>query len=286
MPDSILNCDDAAAADVVLIGAPYDGTSSFGKGADQGPSAIRECLNRQIEFYDRVSKTTPVEELKIAFLSLNDLASCSPEQMVEELEREYSLHSGKFRVLLGGEHSVTNAPLRHFSSESQSITVVQIDAHADLREDDSDYASSPAGKYAHCSVMKRAYDLGFNLVQVGVRTYSREERELFSDQRINVFEWSQEKPEISVIIEAIPTEKIYLTIDADGLDPAHMPATGTPVPGGLEWHYCNDLIQRLFQRKTVIGADIVEVAPRTEDVLTEYAAAQLCYTLIGCYLAK
>lgn len=284
VPDSIINCPDPASADVVLLGAPYDGTSSFGKGADRGPGAIVGCLDRQIEFYERVSGTEPTSELKISYQAVEGLAQVAPGEMVERLTQTYAGLAGKFVLLLGGEHSVSNAPFRHFAAQSGQITVVQIDAHADLRQDDSDYNDEPHGHFAHCSVMRRAYDLGYHLVQVGIRAYSSEEQELFSASRIKVFEWSGHTPSVEEIICAIPTSKVYLSIDVDGLDPACMPATGTPVPGGLDWYYTLELIRHLFQKKEVISVDIVEVAPRAQDQLTEYAAAQLCYTLIGCWL--
>ncbi len=264
-----------------MIGAPYDATSSFGKGADRGPAAIRACLDRQIEFYDRLSGLSPANGLKIAYVE-TQLAGLSPERMVHVLEEEYRRHEGKFRMILGGEHSVTNAALRYFAPLGREVTVVQIDAHADLRESDADYSDNPAGRYAHCAVMRRAFEAGYRLVQVGIRAYSEEERALFQEESIRVFEWSQHPASILEIMAAIPTVEVYLTIDADGLDPAHMPATGTPVPGGLDWHFCNEFIRRLCAEKEIIGADIVEVAPREGDVLTEYAAAQLCYSIIGC----
>jgi agmatinase len=283
MPDSLINCSDPAEADVVLLGVPFDGTSSFGKGADRGPEAIKACLDTQIEFYERVSQSSPVEELQIAYVPVTCSTSMSPGEMVEHVAAAYGRYDGKLRVILGGEHSVTNGALLHFAAEAPSVTVVQIDAHADLRIDDSDYSDSPAGDFAHCSVMRRAYEHGYKLVQIGIRAYSADEMALFREPGIRVFEWGGQEPSIGEIIAAIPTEKVYLTIDADGLDPAHMPATGTPVPGGLSWRYTNELLRALCGQKTLIGADIVEVAPREGDSLTEYAAAQLCYTLIGCW---
>jgi len=131
-------------------------------------------------------------------------------------------------------------------------------------------------------VMRRAHELGYRLVQVGIRAYSAEERALFGDPRIRVFEWGQDAPPIEEIIGAVTGEEVYLTIDVDGLDPAVMPATGTPVPGGLGWYYTLSLIKELCRRKRLVGADIVEVAPRSADALTEYAAAQLAYSIIAC----
>jgi agmatinase len=117
---------------------------------------------------------------------------------------------------------------------------------------------------------------------VGVRAYAKEEMDFARQNGHAVFEWGQgPAPEPAVIVEAISTDRVYLTVDVDGLDPACMPATGTPVQGGLEWYYAMDLLRELFRRKNVIGADVVEVAPRPFDVLTEYGAAQLCYSMLA-----
>ncbi len=281
MADSIINSDDPSKSDILLIGANFDRTSSFGKGSDKGPKAIIECLHTQIEFYERFSGTSPVEKKKIAYLDLGEMNELTPEKMVETLKEALRQHANSLPIIIGGEHSITNGPLQYFKDDASNVTIVQIDAHCDLREDDSDYNDTPWGKLAHCSVMKRGFDLGFNIVQVGIRAYSANEKEFFSHERVKVFEWREKEHEISSILSAIKTEKVYLTIDADGIDPAYMPATGTPVQGGLSWYYALDLINALCKSKTIIGADLVEVAPRPNDTLTEYGAAQIIYTIIG-----
>jgi len=279
--DSIINCPRAEEAQVVLLGASYDRTSSFAKGADRGPAAIRACLDTQIEFYDRASAGSPARELRIAWIDVAGLEELDPEAMVERLAAEYARHGPRLRALIGGEHSVSNAAFRALAARAGEITVLQIDAHADLRQDDSDYNDRPWGRYAHCSVMRRAHELGYPLVQVGLRACSEEERALFADPRITAFEWGRRIPAVEEIVDAIPTAGVYVTLDADGLDPACMPATGTPVPGGLEWYYTLELLAAVARSREIVGFDLVEVAPRAGDVRTEYAAAQLVYSLIG-----
>jgi agmatinase len=278
---AIINRDRAEDADVVLIGARYDRTASFGKGADRGPAAIVNCLAEQLELYDRVSETSPAEQVGIAYVDAGDLNALEPEAMVDRLHDEYQRHANRFRVLIGGEHSVSNAAFRAFAPRADQTTILQVDAHADLREDDSDYNPTPHGIYAHCSVMKRAHDLGFPLLQVGLRVYSSAERELFGDPRVTVFEWGSTEPPVAEIVSAIKTENVYLTLDVDGIDPAHMPATGTPVQGGLSWYYLIDLLRAVSRAHRLVGADVVEVAPRAEDSRTEFGAAQLVYSLVG-----
>lgn len=276
----IIRCADPNGADLILLAAGYDRTASFGKGAVEGPAAILRCFE-QLELYDRVSDSIPCELLSIAQVEVADLNRLTPQQMVEQLTVVYESYSNAFRLLLGGEHSVTNAPLCAFADHAEEITVVQIDAHADLRDDDADFEAQPHGRYAHCSVMRRALDLNYRLCQVGLRAYSHREKELFSHPNVNCFEWSAAPASVETILDSIQTESVYLTIDVDGLDPSVMPATGTPVPGGLDWYTTVDLLDRLTARHRLVGADLVEVAPRQGDAQTEYNAAQLAYTLIG-----
>ena len=294
MIDSIINCDVVGLADTVILGAGYDATASHLKGAVNGPSAIIKSISEDIEFFDIHSKTEPGYLYKIAAENLGNLNHLDPEKMVEFVSENYRklIDMKKFTVLLGGEHSVSLGALRAFSDKlnPKDVTILQIDAHPDLRDDDSNSnpnQSSPS-KFAHACVMRRAHELGFNIVQVGIRSYSKEEYEFFTrEKNITVFEWSEgKKHSIEEIIKAIKTKKIYISIDIDGFDPAHMPATGTPVPGGIEWYFGSDLILSLINKKDLIGADIVEVSPRPNDVLTEYAAAQLCYKIISSQLLK
>ena len=276
----ILRCEDPNLADLLIIGAGYDRTASFGKGAIDGPRAILDSFE-QLELYDRVSDSIPCELLSIGKVEVADLNELSAQQMVERLTVVYESYSNAFRLLLGGEHSVTNAPLCAFADHADAITVVQIDAHADLREDDSDFEAQPHGRFAHCSVMRRALDLNYKICQIGVRAYSHRERALFDHPDVTTFEWSSSPASAETIIDSIKTECVYLTIDVDGLDPAVMPATGTPVPGGLDWYTTLQILERLTVRHRLVGADIVEVAPRAGDSQTQYNAAQLAYSLIG-----
>lgn len=288
---STLNCNDFKKSDFVLVSANYDKTSSFGKGADKGPRAIIECLDQQIEFFNRRTGMSPAKTKKIAHLDLGNLNKLSPEKMVSKIKSVYSdvLKAGTFPILLGGEHSVSNGPFQTFASREnpKKITILQIDAHFDLRNNDSDYNNRPFGKYAHSAVMRRAVELGFKTVHVGIRAYSKEEYEFAKARRLKFFEWGLGPvPPVGKIVNAIPTERVYLTIDADGIDPAHMPATGTPVQGGLEWRYFAELLEAVFKKRTVIGADLVEVAPKPNDSLTEYGAAQICYDMISFVCAR
>ena len=288
MSNSIINTKKQSEANVVIVSAAYEKTASSRKGTVHGPKAIIKCLDTKLEFFDRKFKCEPNQFIKTAHIDLGNISKLTPEKALAKIttECEKLVSQNKFVLLLGGEHSVSlglfQALAKHI--DPKDTTIVQIDAHCDLRDTDGDYSSHPS-KYAHSCVLHRVNELGYKLVQIGIRTYSVDEYNYFSDLKnnITVFEWGNNKkiPDISEILKSITTKNVYLTIDVDGFDPTFMPGTGTPVQGGLEWWYGMELIERLINEKNLIGADIVEVSPMRDSVLTEYGAAQLCYTIIS-----
>jgi agmatinase len=289
MAEYLINHKDPRTADVVLLAAPYDKTSSYGKGADQGPRALRHSFNTQLEIYERFTRTRPADTIKIAFDNSLKIASLRPELMIKQVAPKFLTYykAGKFVILVGGEHSVSLGPFQALSAYAENTTIVQIDAHADLRASDADYNDINPTKYAHACVMRRAIeDHGFKTVQVGIRAYSHYELAYMQKHKLTVFEWGIKKHSIQSIIKSIKTRNIYLTIDIDGIDPAFMPATGTPVQGGLDWYYTIELICELFKKKNVLAADVVELAPRKDDHGTEYGVAQLCYLMMGSLTKK
>jgi agmatinase len=259
---SIINEKEHEKADVIVFSLPYDKTASSHKGTVKGPSAIIDCLDNQIEFFDRKYKVDVTDYIKISHKQLKKLNILSPKKAFEKIRRKARqlVKKGKFIFTLGGEHTVSYGVLDALATKynPKEVTILQIDAHCDLRNNDSDYSTKPT-QYAHSAVMRRASELGYNLVQVGIRTYSKEEFDYFSN---------------------IETEQVYISIDVDGFDPSVMPGTGTPVPGGLDWDYGMKLIEKTIERKELIGADIVEVIPQSGNVITEYSAAQLFYSMI------
>jgi agmatinase len=293
--DSIINCKNHEEADCVFLTANYDRTSSLGKGAEKGGQAIIKCLEEDIEFLDRYTLRETGYEFKISQLDLGVSNEMLPEKMMEKVSSEYSnlIKNDRLLFLLGGDHSVSIGALDAISKKinPNDTTILQIDAHCDLRDSDANANpdQSHVSKYAHCCVMRRAFDLGFNIVQVGVRSYAKEEYDFFQDHsdKIKVFEWGKgENPAIDEIIKSIKTENIYISIDVDGIDPAHLPSTGTPIPGGLEWYYAVNLLRRLVQEKNAVGFDLVEVIPKKDEVQTQFGAAQLCYNIISTQLFK
>ncbi|MBI2647215.1 arginase family protein [Candidatus Woesearchaeota archaeon] len=181
-------------ADVLLLGIPYDKTSSFGKGADKGPEAILNCLDTQIELYERFTKWSPAKKLKIVSLLLPHITDKEPETMVKEVSSEIKKHFGKYKfiIALGGEHSISIGIFDALSKKLSDITILQIDAHLDLRDDDSDYNLNPS-KFAHSCVMKRGLDMGLKLVSVGARAYADFELKTALQNNVAVFEWPREE---------------------------------------------------------------------------------------------
>jgi len=287
MIDTVINTKKLKDADVVIVSAPYEKTASSRKGTINGPKEVIKCLDGKLEFFDRDYKCEPHKIIKTGLLNLSNISKLSPEGALKKITKECEnlVKNSQFVFLLGGEHSVSlglfHALAKHHNPKD--VTILQIDAHCDLRNDNSDYPHDSVSKLAHSCVMRRASELGYKLVQVGIRTYSIDEYKYFTNPKNNVkvFEWSTNKhPTTTEILKSIKTKHVYLSIDVDGFDPAYMPGTGTPVQGGLEWWYGMELIQKLIKEKNLIGADIVEVSPMRDSVLTEYGAAQLVYTII------
>ena len=286
MTPSIINSQLSDSPDITILTAKYDDTSSYVKGASHGPDKVLECFHSQLEIFDRVHKKLTSYLLKIAHEDLGELNGSRPEDVFSRIKSVYKevLDMGSFPILIGGEHSVSIGALSALAEkvDPTTVTVVQVDAHFDLRDDDSDYNEHPT-KFAHSAVMRRIHEMGFNLVQIGIRSYSKEEYDYAYSHpdTISVFEWGSKIPTVSDIISTVKTKDVYFTVDIDGIDPAQLPGTGTPVPGGLEWYYFFNLMNELFTQRHVLGADVVEISPQKEFVVTEFGAAQIAYTMCG-----
>lgn len=279
---------DIKNQDGLILGVGYGQSFSFRGGAEDGPSAIIDCFDNNMEIFDRFTRNEPYNILNFGYYELKDINKLSPEKMVEELSSFYVSNKDKFILMLGGDHSVSIGPFDALSKvyDPKEVTILQIDAHPDLRDNPGDYKEKYS-KFDHACTMRRACEMGFKTVQVGLRTISMYDYEYINENKLKVFEWGRGKvPSVKKIINSIKTDKVYLTFDIDGLDPKHAPATGTPIPGGLDWFYTLELIRELILRKKLVGADIVEVAPFDDDVLTQYSAAHLCYNIISYSLLK
>lgn len=294
MTQSIINSEDKLLADVLIISAPYDKTASFHKGTADGPRKIIECLNTQIEFFDKRYGVESTDKIAVAHQEISGLENLEPKDAHTAVVNSCMEAKNKLIFLLGGEHSMSFGSLKALAKKHnpKDITIFQIDAHCDLRIDDSDYTNDTPTEYAHSSVMRRAHEMGYKLVQVGIRAFSKDEYGYFTKNKktITTFPWGKTKangeliiPSIQKILSSIKTKKVYISIDVDGIDPAYMPGTGTPVQGGLEWWYTLKLLEKIIEKKNLVGADIVEVSPMAGNVLTEYGAAQIVYNMINTF---
>lgn len=271
---------DYETSRVVVLPVPFERTTSYGKGTAGGPAAII-AASHQVEFYDVELRAEPCQQ-GIATLppfapEAFDLEEALAEIQAEALEH---LRAGKFLVTLGGEHSLTLAPVRAAAEVYGEIGVLQFDAHADLRDS---YEGTP---FSHACVMRRIVDDGLAIAAVGLRAVSAPEAALIEQRRLPVI-WGQQLDRAGELfddlLDALP-EQVYLTFDVDFFDPAILPATGTPVPGGGLWWPTLALLRRLFQRKQVVAMDVVELAPAPGLHACDFLAAQLIYKCLG-YLA-
>lgn len=279
---------NAKEYDGIILGAGYGQSFTYRGGAENGPKKTIECLNNNLEIFDRFTLNEPDKILKFKYFELKNINKKTPENMVQEIEDFYLRHKRKFILMLGGDHSVSIGAFSYFARnfDPTEITILQIDAHPDLRDNPGDYKKKYS-KIDHACPMRRAVEFGFKTVQVGIRTISIYDYEFIKKNKLKVFEWGRGRvPTTGEIIRSIKTKKVYLTFDMDGLDPAHAPGTGTPIPGGLEWHYTLKLIRELSLARDIVGADIVEIAPTKDDILTPYSAAHLCYNIFSYKLMK
>ena len=264
----------------VIQPVPYEHTSSYLAGSAKGPGAIISA-SQFVELYDEELDTETFRQCGIATLpALKFSKSTVDAKAVELIEKSTDrlLNDGKYVVSLGAEHTVTYGFVKSFAKKYKNLTVLQIDAHSDLRQ------SYHNNIYSHASVMKRIHDMGINLVQIGIRAQCIEEAQLIkSSKKINTFYAHTIRNDAKWMSKALAacTENVYLTIDADGFDPSIMPAVGTAEPRGLFWEETLQFLKQVIQKKNVVGFDIVECAPMKGNILSEYTLAKLAYRLIG-----
>lgn len=255
-----------------LLPVPYDGTSTFVKGADKGPQAILDASD-SIELYDVQYQ---YEAYKAGIYTDHFAYNLStPDLMVESVYQRvrHFLQKGKRIGLLGGEHSVSVGSIKAMSEQYDSLTVLQFDAHADLRDEYHDSA------FNHACVMRRAQSYA-NVVQVGIRNVCVEEQPFIVPD--NIF-YAHEIYDHELWMEkalARLTDRVYITFDLDGFDPSILPATGTPLPGGLQWYPTLKFLEKVFEHKHVVGFDVVELCPQNGSKVSDVLAAVLVYKMI------
>jgi len=261
------------ASEILLQSIPYDGTSTWGKGADRGFPAFLEATEN-MELYD-IETDSEVYKRGIHILP-QITENASPESVYNAVREktEHLLSMNKFLTFFGGEHSVSIGIIEAYRQIFPDLTVLQLDAHADLREQ---YLGSP---YNHaCALHKASKET--NLIQVGIRSMDSCEKQYLNrrkcfyahDIQLNGL-WMEKT--ISLM-----GNHVYLTIDLDVLDPSIMPSTGTPEPGGMEWYTIIDYLRKVFRKKNIVGFDIVEFSPLKDLKAPDFLVAKLYYKLLS-----
>jgi len=269
LDEEFLSYEDSSIA---VLPIPFDKTSSWMKGSDKGPKAIIEA-SMNMELYDL---ETNYEVYKKGIFTSEEILSNNSEEMIKRVyDRAAELiKDGKFIVALGGEHTVAFPVIKAHNNIFDDISILQLDAHSDMRD------SYLGNKYSHACVMARVKEINDNIVAVGIR--SLDSSELDNIDKNNTFFARDIHNTKNWIREAVSklNKNVYISIDLDVFDPSIMPSTGTPEPGGLKWYPVIRFLREVFENKNVIGFDIVELCP-TENKAPDFLAAKLIYKLFS-----
>ncbi|MBI4359100.1 MAG: agmatinase [Candidatus Nealsonbacteria bacterium] len=267
---------DYRKAKVVIFPVPYDATTYYKPGTKEGPRAIIEA-SRHMEVYDADSKRS-LKDTDVFTLPELEPSKNSPGETVQRIEKVVSqlIAAKKKPLMLGGEHSITLGAVRAFQKARADFSVLQLDAHTDLRD------VFEGTKYHHACVMRRVREVNPALVQAGIRSLCQEEADYISKKKIQNIFFAPGLPTEEIISSL--KKNVYLTLDIDALDPSIMPSTGTPEPGGLGWYETIEFLHRLSQKRQIIGADLVELSPIPGLIAPDFLAAKLAYKIINCLI--
>ena len=262
----------------VVIPFGLEKTVSYGGGTKNGPKEIIKA-SHQVELYDEELNCEPFKVIGVKTIKpfkINKNINKALKQI--SLLNQKSIENNLFPLTLGGEHSITAGCIEPFVKKFKNVTILQFDAHADLRN------SYNNQKYSHASAMRRCLDFkNVDLISIGIRNISKDEIPFLkkNDSRIKIF-WAkdQKKWNLKYFKRLIKNKNVYLTFDVDGLDSSIMPATGTPEPGGLFWYETLSLIKTTFKNANVIGADINELAPIKGFNSYNFLVAKLAYKIL------
>jgi agmatinase len=257
-----------------VIPAGYEKTVSYGTGTSMGPKSIIRA-SQQLEVFDGYG--IPSKRGIFTYPPLD--CNAAPEKIISDISTYVarSVSENKIPVLLGGEHSVSVGAFVGMKNTEMPVGIVQFDAHADLRD------TYNGSKYSHACVMHRAVEFGFPVFQIGVRSLSPNEVDFRIQKNIPHLD-AQDIAKNGIPEFLLPDdfpELIYITFDVDGLDPSVIQATGTPEPGGLSWYQAMEILETVMKGRTVIGFDVVELAPVPGHHASDFAAARLVYNIMG-----
>ncbi len=276
---------DYSAARVVITPVPFDGTTCYRPGAREGAQAIISA-SRNLELYDAELRRSPYV-VGIHTLRPVEIINGDAEAMVNRIEYVTGrlLDAGKFVVTLGGDHLTSIGAIRAFAQRHAGMSVLQFDAHADLRDE------YEGAHYSAATIMRRTLEVCPRTAQVGIRSLSEPEAQLVEQRHLPLWLASDihaqsaggRRDWINEVVAAL-SDEVYITFDIDAFDPSLVPGTGTPEPGGLGWYDAMDLLSEVARRKRIIGCDVVELSPLLDDHISPVVAAKLVYKLIGLAL--
>lgn len=265
--------DKSAAA---IIPVPYDGTSTWLKGADRGPAALLEA-STHIELYD--IETGYEVSSKGIMTDRPVTEDSSPEKMVAAVRKRVGSHidTGRFTVVIGGEHSVSIGAIWAHAEKFDNVSVLQLDAHLDLQDE---YRGS---EYNHACVMAQVRKV-CPIVQVGIRSMAAAEEKNMDPKRVfladDICTRRSDAQWIRKVVSLL-SSNVYITVDLDAFDPSIVPSTGTPEPGGMGWHQVLRLLRTVFEKRNVIGCDVVELCPNEHNRSPDFLAAKLVYKMLS-----
>src|SRR3954453_9633857 len=272
---------DFDSARVVILPVPLDRTPSYGGGTRNGPHEIL-VASSHMEIWDEETESD-VSTIGIFTLPEMEFPFASLDEVTSEIRRVASevINRDKFPVFLGGEHSITGPIVAAMAQKHSGLSVLQIDAHADLRDT---YMGTP---HNHACAMRRALEYA-RATQVGIRSMSPEEAAAAPTLPTEIFYDHNMRNEVNWIERVVDSlgETVYITVDVDGLDPAIMPATGTPEPGGLSWYETLALLRRVIESRNVVGCDVVELAPIPGMVAPNFLCSKLIYKILSYKFAE
>ena len=278
LPDNFAGISPRDAAletsKVAILPVPYDSTTDYKSGTREGPQAIISA-SQYLELYD-AELDKEVYQIGIHILPPLEPVMSGPKQMIKRVYQatQELLEKDKLIVMLGGEHSLTLGLVRAFRERYQRLSVLQLDAHADLRNEYLDTG------YSHACVMRRVWEL-CPIVPVGIRSLSLEEHKFIERHKLEPFYAEDWGPDLAAKVVHNLSQEVYITIDLDVFDPSIMSAVGTPEPGGLSWHQVLGLLRAVARERQIVGFDIVELCPREGPTSCAFLAAKLAYKLIG-----
>lgn len=261
----------------VILPVPYERTTSYMKGTEFGPQAIIEA-SEQLESFDDELGIEPYRA-GIHTAPPTDILNDSPERQNEIIYQRWHelVATGKTIGMLGGEHSISYGAVRACLERHPDLTVLHLDAHADLRD------GYLGDRFSHAAAMRRVHDLTDKTISVGIRSFSIEEHEYINERGIKIFsaDHLNKRPQVySEIVDELAGD-LYLTFDLDVFDPSIMPAVGTPEPGGLGWYQVLGLLKSVIEKCNLVGFDLVELMPIGGCHAAAFTAAKVVYKIIG-----